>query len=640
MDKLSHLFVRRLRHLAARQTRRHALTNGLLELKIGDVRGHLVRRYAPAFDTSALTYDVPADLAWLKRTFGSMLLEPPKPEGDAGATVAHAVQQWSGSVSRFTERRWGSSEDNVAGHSLFDRRAYAVRLVGLAAPQVNVGHIATSMLITRAIRSCGMPLAQVADIIRRPAPIITMLSPVDGAQEGLLKLIELTGLIPAGPYAGATGDNFYDHDTDVLPDIQTRRHFIHFIGKGIHRESRTMKLRLATALGSDDPILAIAKELDDIPDQIRAAADLYLDTGNIDLGFVVDLLQAVYGDIDPADRRLTAFDPERLTLDDLVLALRPGRPLAQALIALRRLAARNTKDGGNEDAEGSQKKSASAKPSADQKAKDDAKKDEKPSPWKKDKPSGAEVIQPEPIPDECSGTTKPPVTVETLSGYGAAQRWALDLKIDLGNYCQGDLDWSEMSTKLLLSGPPGTGKTSFARALCNTLQVPLVVTSVSTWLQGGHLNDVIDKMARTFVEARAQAPSILFIDEIDGIGRRVDPSRDYAEYWNAVVNKLLELLDGAIKSEGVIVIGATNRPEHIDEAIKRSGRLETHIAIPRPDIPALAGIIAHHLGKDIDVVMQSAEPSERQRIDTIIGDAFVADTVAGSEAPVQEGSPL
>ncbi len=637
MEKLSQLFVRRLRHLARRETRRHALTNGLLDLKIADVRGHIVRRYRPAFDDSPLTHDVTADLAWLTRTFASMLLEPPKPNGDAGGTVTHALQQWSGSgfAKRLTVHQTDLSTADLGRHAV-ERRAYAVRLVGLAAPEVNVRHIATSMLVARAIRFSGMPLATVVEIVRRPAPIITILSPVDGAQQGLLKLIEMTGFIPAGPYAGATGDNFYDHDTVVPVDIEMRRQFIHFVGKGIHRESRTTKFRLATALGCDFPIVAIANELADIPDQIRAAADLNLATGNVDLGLVVDLMEAVYGNINPDDPRLKAFDPELLSLDDLVLALRPGRPLDQALIVLRNLAARNLEDGGEEDTGGSQRNPAVAKPASGQRVDDNAKKDEKSSPWKKEKPSGAEVIQPELL-DVSEGSPKRPPTVETLSGYGAAQRWALDLKLDLGNYCHGELDWSQMSTKLLLSGPPGTGKTSFARALCNTLQVPLIVTSVSTWLQGGHLNDVLDKMARTFAEARAQAPSILFIDEIDGIGRRVDPSRDYADYWNTIVNKMLELLDGAVKSEGVVVIGATNRPEYIDEAIKRSGRLETHIEIPKPDIPALAGIIAHHLGKDIDVVLQSAAPSERQRIDTAIGDAFAAQTFEGDVAVVQGG---
>ncbi|UHS63917.1 AAA family ATPase [Agrobacterium vaccinii] len=73
-------------------------------------------------------------------------------------------------------------------------------------------------------------------------------------------------------------------------------------------------------------------------------------------------------------------------------------------------------------------------------------------------------------------------------------------------------------------------------------------------------------MAKTFAEARALAPSILFIDEIDGIGKRQPAEREYADYWNAVVNKALELLDGAVKSEGLIIVGATNRPEQIDYA--------------------------------------------------------------------------
>ncbi|WQO67609.1 ATP-binding protein [Sinorhizobium medicae] len=163
-----------------------------------------------------------------------------------------------------------------------------------------------------------------------------------------------------------------------------------------------------------------------------------------------------------------------------------------------------------------------------------------------------------------------------------------------------------MSTKLLLHGPPGTGKTTFARALCNSLQVPLVVTSVSTWLQGGHLNDVIDKMAKTFAEARALAPSILFIDEIDGVGKRQPAEQEYADYWNTMVNKALELLDGAVKSEGLVIVGATNRPDQIDDAIKRSGRLETHIEIPMPDVATLAEIFAYHLGDEVAALVSEA----------------------------------
>lgn len=211
--------------------------------------------------------------------------------------------------------------------------------------------------------------------------------------------------------------------------------------------------------------------------------------------------------------------------------------------------------------------------------------------------------------------------VEALSGYGKAKTWALDLKADLADHRAGALAWSDMSTKLLLHGPPGTGKTTFARALCNSLQVPLVVTSVSTWLQGGHLNDVIAKMTKTFAEARAIAPSILFIDEIDGIGKRQPAEREYADYWNTVVNKALELLDGAVKSEGLVIVGATNRPDQIDEAIKRSGRLETHIEIPMPDIATLAEIFMHHLGDDLAVLVGDAGKLNGEAHDEVEADA-------------------
>ncbi|PYE92100.1 ATPase family protein associated with various cellular activities (AAA) [Rhizobium sp. PP-F2F-G38] len=637
MDRLSRLIVRRLRHLAARETRRHALANGLLAVTSIDVQGHLVRRYTPLFDTSLLTFDQTADLDWLTRTFASLLQETVKPEADGTTTVvAQPTARLSGVPSSATSVPTHASLD-LSG-PVPDRRAYATRLVGSAAPPVHVAHLATALLVARAIASSGLTLQRVVEIIRRPAPIIVLRSQVEGAQDAFLRLIEMTGLVPSGPYAGVTGDRFHERDVDVFPDMALRRRFVFFQGKETGRESRAMKRGLATVLGREGPILAIAHHVADIPDQIPAAADLHLDAGAVDRAFLVDLLEAVYGDGDGMVRDghdLKAFDPSVLTLDDLALALRPGRPRDEALVALRQLAACKVQGERGEDTQDNRDRLLT-KPTTGQGEASEGKKGSSSS--RKGKPSGAEVIQPQPLSGDRADGSTPPVTVETLSGYGAARTWALDLRHDLDSYRTDDLGWDEMSTKLLLSGPPGTGKTSFARALCNTLQVPLVVTSVSTWLQGGHLNDVIDRMSRTFAEARDHAPCILFIDEIDGIGKRVDPNREYSEYWNAVVNKMLELLDGAVRSEGVVVIGATNRPEQIDEAIKRSGRLETHIEIPKPDIPALAGIIAHHLGKDIDAVLQNSEPSKRHWIDAVVGDALQQETFGTPVDTDQEGA--
>ncbi|TCQ12063.1 ATPase family protein associated with various cellular activities (AAA) [Rhizobium sp. PP-F2F-G36] len=639
MNRLSRLFVRRLRHLAARDTRRHASANGLIAVSSIDVQGHLVRRYTPAFNTGSLTFNRSADLAWLTRTFGSLLLDAVKPEADgAAAVVAQSTTKLSGTPSRAVSLRADTALD--LPEPIPDRRAYATTLVGLAAPPVHVAHLATALLIARAITSFRMTLRRVVEIIRRPAPIIVLRSQVEGTQDAFLRLIEMTGLVPSGPYAGLSGDSFYERDVGGFTDMALRRRFVFFQGKETGRESRAMKRGLAAVLGKEDPILAIAHHVTDIPDQISAAADLHLDAGAVDRAFVVDLFEAVYGDVDGMvldNPHLRAFDASVLTLDDLALALRPGRPRDEALVALRQLAACKVQGERGEDTRDNRDRFPTEPATGQGTAREGKKASAAPS-SRKGKPSGAEVIHPQPTPGDRAEGGKPPVTVETLSGYGAARTWALDLGRDLGDYRTGDLGCDEMSTKLLLSGPPGTGKTSFARALCNTLQVPLVVTSVSTWLQGGHLNDVIDRMSRTFAEARDHAPCILFIDEIDGIGKRVDPNREYSEYWNAIVNKMLELLDGAVRCEGVVVVGATNRPEQIDKAIKRSGRLETHIEIPKPDIPALAGIIAHHLGKDVDVVLQTAELSKRQWIDTAVGNALEEETFGAPVDTDQEGA--
>jgi SpoVK/Ycf46/Vps4 family AAA+-type ATPase len=135
----------------------------------------------------------------------------------------------------------------------------------------------------------------------------------------------------------------------------------------------------------------------------------------------------------------------------------------------------------------------------------------------------------------------------------------------------------------------------------------LIATSVARWLEPSSLGEVLAAMNATFEHASRSAPCILFIDEVDNIGNRGRSNRPYDDYWSSLVNRVLELLDGAAKTEGVIVVGATNRPDKIDPAILRSGRLEKHILIPAPDTDALVQIIAHHLGSDLDAVMNSIE---------------------------------
>ena len=189
--------------------------------------------------------------------------------------------------------------------------------------------------------------------------------------------------------------------------------------------------------------------------------------------------------------------------------------------------------------------------------------------------------------------------LEELSGYGAAREWGLHLVADLQDYRAGCLDWECIEKGLLLVGPPGVGKTQFARAVAKTANVPLIATSVASWNASPYLSGTLAAIKESFSQARLLAPCILFIDELDGISSRATLASEYREYWTQIVNLLLELLAGIEDRPGVVVIGATNHPDHIDPAVKRAGRLDRTIEIELPDAETLAAILRFHLGLDV-----------------------------------------
>lgn len=170
---------------------------------------------------------------------------------------------------------------------------------------------------------------------------------------------------------------------------------------------------------------------------------------------------------------------------------------------------------------------------------------------------------------------------------------------------------------ILLDGPPGTGKTTVAKVIASTASLsffPLRMDEVvSKWVGDSEKN-----LSKLFRAAQQHAPSVIFIDEVDSVGHgRSMGGQQWAEN---LLNHLLQLIDGVIRTEGLYIIAATNRADLVDPALRRAGRLNRVIQVPLPGFDSRVKLFALHLSKlkleqDVDLNLLSTLTEGRSGAD-------------------------
>lgn len=220
--------------------------------------------------------------------------------------------------------------------------------------------------------------------------------------------------------------------------------------------------------------------------------------------------------------------------------------------------------------------------------------------------------------------------IKTTFADVAGQDEAKDTLKEIVDFLHNPRKYVEIGASLpkgaLLVGPPGTGKTLIARAVAGEAKVPFFAISGSEFVQM-FVGMGAAKVRDLFKQANEKAPCIIFIDEIDAIGKRRDSGFSSNDEREQTLNQLLTEMDGFDGKRGVVILAATNRPETLDKALLRPGRFDRRIQMELPDLEGRKAILKVHLANvrheeiDLDIVARATAGSSGAELANIVNEA-------------------
>ena len=220
--------------------------------------------------------------------------------------------------------------------------------------------------------------------------------------------------------------------------------------------------------------------------------------------------------------------------------------------------------------------------------------------------------------------------IKTTFADVAGQNEAKEMLSEIVNFLHNPQKYTDIGASLpkgaLLVGPPGTGKTLIARAVAGEAKVPFFAISGSEFVQM-FVGMGAAKVRDLFKQANEKAPCIIFIDEIDAIGKKRDSAYGGNDEREQTLNQLLTEMDGFDGRKGVVILAATNRPEMLDKALLRPGRFDRRIQMELPDLEGRKAILQVHLKKvkhetiDLDIVARATAGSSGAELANIVNEA-------------------